>query len=400
MNPAKTFAAAMLQRLRDISSSNLFSARVMNTAFGYIGARAYPLSAEASESFDPIADVSELKALRERLELENIPIKYPNRIRSNHRMYGIKQALFGDAYTRPGIPAIEHGLFLGDFIIPEDTVQTAAPAAVTFGTFRKEAIQKRQNLPVFMVGPYSHYVTPHYSPEQLLEAKRAMGRTLIVYLSHSTHDSTIDRGSGDSRYKWLEKVATSYDTVLISTYWWDLVHPDVDLLSRMGFKIVSCGLMHDRNFLSRQRTLLELADSAVGDGIGTHIGYCLEANVPFQLIDMNTRLTLNSDAQSGEVNKVGHRGPARDQVAFLRQLFTENTQSIELQKEMVDHLWGFSSIRTREELSAIEEISLEIASRSRGNTSRYNHTALNLLSDYSGDDQKERLLAEALGVIR
>ncbi|WP_460779162.1 hypothetical protein [Microbacterium shaanxiense] len=329
---------------------------------------AYAEYADRSESLDPVADVAALRALREAVARNQIPVKYPDRIASNNRMYGIKTALFGSHALDPGAPAIEHGLFFGDFVIPEDTVQTAAPMVATFSDYRKRIIERYQRTPVAAVGPYSRYAAPHYDDEQIASMKKTMGRTLLVFLSHGTHDAKVER---TGRYAWLTDLAPEFDTILINTFWWDLLDDDVRYLEDQGFRIVSCGLTHDRNFLRRFRTLLMLADSAIGDGIGTHVGYCLADNVPYRYVDSSSSITLQGSAS--DLGKFGTRSVKNPAIAEVQAAFLNaSLDQIEPRSwQTADKYWGFSSHKSPAELESILQEGREILRRSRGFARRF-----------------------------
>lgn len=386
-----------LTALRGASGATLRSTVVANEFLGKKGAKDYVELADLSETLDPIANVEPLLEIRDRVDFEGISVGYPDRIASNNRIYGIKRSIFGDEPLGPESPAVEHGLFLGNFVIPEDTVQTAAPAVVTFGDYRQKTIRARQNLPVFKVGAYTRYATPHYSVDRIAREKAELGRTLLVFLSHTTPDSSHGEHLGD-RLGWLDEFAAGFDSVLVSVYWWNLADPEVSHLRSRGYRIVSCGLMHDRNFLSRLKTLLLLADEAVGDNIGTHVGYLLDQGVPFRLFG-GVPVVLLPEARTANDRKFGVRAVDPAILASLEQTFdVEAGLSIAEARNIASPLWGFEYERSRAELAAIADIARDVVAVSGGRTKRYGAAARELLSTYQATNEtKHALLSEALG---
>ena len=377
---------SLQETLRLLGSRNLLTAQVANRVFGLVGSKDYRAQSERSELIDGISDVASLIQIRDSFRQDDAKPRFPDRIDSNNRMYGIKRSLFGARHRELTVPAIEHGLFLGDFVIPADTIETGAPAVATFGSYRKRVIQARQDVPVFEVGPYIHYAQPHVGFEQLLAMKEKLGRTLLVYISHSTWDAQIERAADP--FSWIEEYAAEFESVIVSVFWWDLEREFVRDLLAKGYHVTSCGLMHDRNFLARQKTVLMLADFAIGDGVGTHSGYCLHEGVPYRFVDVNTRVILNQ-AAGRESQEFGTRA-SMDVVEAVKDIFRDADQPPEQMRRdpVLNELWGFDSVRTGAELESILNISRRVARRSWGNRRNFLRALETIVDEGAGDEGK------------
>jgi len=385
----------VVERIRLALSGHLGLAWLLNSLLGRIGAKRYVELARRSEELDPVVDLSAVIGLRRALAADGTNPRYPNRIESVNRIYGIKLALFGEASERLGGPAIEHGPFFSNIIYPADTVYTAAPTCVTFGKFRQDAVQSHQDIAVFTVGPYLQYAEPHYSESRLRRLKEEWGNTLLVYPAHTAPDSSID-ATAAARFGWIDELASSFDTVAVSIFWWDVLKEDVEYLRRRGYRLVSFGLTHDRRFLSRQKSLLSLADEVAGDGIGTHIGYAIGEGVPFTFVRSEAALALD-DAQRRWASDLDRRREGLLLEERLKEELVRNARASSSSYDLVNHIWGLDQTKSREELSAIAEISMAVARRSWGFRGRYLSAAEGLLAEYeSSDPVKYALLADAM----
>ena len=69
-------------------------------------------------------------------------------------------------------------------------------------------------------------------------------------------------------------------------YWKDiLLHLDSPF-SAKGYKIVTAGHIYDPQFLCRLKSIFLLADVAMGNALGTNIGYSIAMGVPYYFYDM------------------------------------------------------------------------------------------------------------------
>jgi hypothetical protein len=386
--------AGLRNAVRRLSSGNSYVHRAVNRLFGSGRETGYIKLLSLSEAEDPVADITGIREIRSKMARDHIEQRFPDRVQSAARIYGIKEALFGDQAARLDTPAIEHGLFLGSHISRADTLYSGAATYASFSSFRREQIQKYRNVPVFAVGPYLSYARPFYGSQRQAEEKRSLGRTLLVYPAHSTHDSRLD--SDAERFQWLKRAARGFDSVLVNVYWWDINELYVDHLEAQGYRIVCAGLMHDRNFLARQRTILRLADHVVSDGIGTHIGYAVSEGRPFSLVsNIHEAKTTERRPPNERLN--------RSQVASHAAINTEladaftNAETIGTrQHDIVNYYWGLDQRKSQDELEAIRSITADLIRQTGGFAALVPTAARRLLCTYEETDPlKLRLLADA-----
>ncbi len=339
-------------------------------------------------SIDSIQDVEALRQFRHMIEKDDVPYFTTDANWSNSHIYGIWDSLFGNtAIPLWFTPSVEHGLIFYSEIFT-DTRYTARPAIATFGDYRRKVIRGHTDRPIFTVGPYIHYAKPYYNAKIFASLKAQMGRTLLVFPTHSTNDSSITQDQ-ERFIKEVDHAASDFDTVLVSAFWWNVDDPLIYALENRGYHIASAGFRDDVQFLSRLRTMIELADVAVGDSMGTHVGYVLSMGKPYYHMNMGTRIYSIEQREWGMDPKEKLK---EDILASL------SATDYDVRKVMAlsEPYWGYSYERTREDLRIMTELSCEIGRRSGGWVSRFGSTARKMLAQMDEDSLEAKLLAEAL----
>lgn len=341
---------------------------------------------EASQD-DSIADISWLRSFRKNVAEGKRPFYTTDCNFSNSHIYGIWDSLFGNLGLDPVItPSIEHGLIFHNQVF-NDIQDTARAACVTFGNFRKAIIRQYTGIPVFCVGPYIHYAEPSYDKEKLCAEHKKNGRTLLIFPMHST-DISVIKADIQNYILQLKEKQDEFDTVLINTFWWNLNDPLTQALEAEGYRIVSAGFRDDIMFLRRLKTLIQMSDSVMGDSIGTHVGYCIDCNVPFSFEPSGSSMTINAKKENRDLNFVNQ------QVEKIAAAFAHAQSITSEQRKLCAYYWGTEQVRTQEQIKIIADLSAEITQRSHGWSSRFPTTARNLLSELSG--MEKELLKDAL----
>ena len=377
--------------LRIVPSQNTYMNQIIHRIISCTALKNVMNICDEMVSFDTIKDVYPLKAFRQEIEKGKIAYKTKDINFENTHYYGIWHTLFG--WSKDSIvetPAIEHGLILYNMVC-SDTRFTARAGIATLGKFRQDIIQKYQKIPVFTVGPYIHYAESFYSTSIIIEEKKKLGKTLVVFPIHS---SPSDKYTIPIKQycNYLSKLARNFNSVLVCTYWWDLNSPMIDMLSAEGYRIVSAGFEDDVSFLSRLKSILSLADFTAGNSIGTHIGYCVYMGKPFLFIDTGYKF------QSSRPKRRGYSTDFYNSIEQkIKKVFLDTETVNEHQRAVCNLYWGLDQIKTREELEAICQITQSITRRAKGFTAIYPKVAHKLLYQYQeADPLKYQLLQDAL----
>ncbi len=347
------------------------------------------ISCELSKT-DSLMDIEPLKEYRNRIDNEGQPFWSYNLNKTESRMYGIHKALFGDINDKEVyFPSAEHGLIFHNSNW-SDTENTVRASCVTFGDFRKEILQKFYDTPVFCVGPYIHYAEDYYKPEKFFDIKNKIGKNLLVFPTHGTDDAKITYSEKCFADKIFE-LKNDFDSVTVCVFWWNLNDPMVSFLREKGCHIVSAGYREDPNFLSRLKTIIDLSDLAIGDSIGTNVGYCISRNKPFAYFESETdkKDFCKTDTEDERFVK--------EHTDNLKNIFKDAYSIGEAQLKACNYYWGLDKIKTREQLHDIYNANKKITIACNGWASKYANCARQLLSDTSKLSKDEiAVLSEAL----
>ncbi len=340
------------------------------------------------QSVDTISDIKPLMEFRK--QVDNGKLWYTNdKLYTFEHVYGYWKNIFGKNLEKQKFlfsPVLEHGLILYDALFDEGTV-TSKPAIATFGSFRKKIIHKYSNLPVFCVGPYIHYADNYYSNDQIEEMKKRQGKTLLVFPAHSTDGDKYEWMVEDYIYN-INALATCFDTVIVCVFWWNINDKLTQRFIEEGYRVVSAGYNGDVNFVNRLKTIIGLADYAVGDGIGTNVGFCISEKVPYMYIPNLSRMTDCVEKEKESINSI-YSPQSEIQSVFLKRE-NEITQQ---QMKVVDKYWGINSIKTDSQINLINDICEDIVSISKGWTGKYSEAITNLMKEYEKyDAEKWKLL--------
>lgn len=339
---------------------------------------------------DSLRDTEPLKRFKERIVNEKIPFWSYDVNKTESRMYGIHDSLFGSISDREiFFPSAEHGLIFHNKNW-SDTQNTVRASCVTFGKFRKEVLEKFYSTPIFCVGPYIHYAEDYYDEETFSRIKERLGKNLLVFPTHGTDDAKITYSEKCFSAK-IDELRKAYDSVTVCVYWWNLDDPIINKFKEKGYHIVSAGYREDPKFLSRLKAIIDLCDQSIGDGIGTNIGYCLSRGKPFAYFD--------SETEKEDFNQTDNEDRlfVKKHMDILKDVFREAYFIKERQLEAADYYWGLNQIKTREELYGIYSINKKITVACRGNAGKYAEYARKLLNDKTAlEDIEYKLLQEGM----
>lgn len=342
--------------------------------------------------WDTISDISLLKKFRADID-HGREFKSPSPIWANTHIYGIWYSLFNDI-VQDNIqysPAVEHGLIFYNQIF-DDIFSTSRCAYATFSPFRKKIIRSHISEPVFCVGPYIHYAKSFYNEDKFQRMKKKLGRTLLVFPIHSTDLSHVTYEEDDFIRK-IKKVENQYDSVLVNAFWWNINDRIIDRLSAEGYHITSAGFQDDTMFLSRLKTIICLADCAMGNSVGTHIGYCLHENVPFILVGSKRYKETTFDRKEKEFasTRVSHMQKIREAFSTDQPFITEE------QRQLTNYYWGDDCIKTSYELIQICRITKDLHNITCGNTFLNKMAVKKLLKKYKNENKDlYKILNDAL----
>lgn len=269
--------------------------------------------------------------------------------------YGIGGTLRGfSSYLLPIRAAIEHGVYFGSHVSDEETVHSGLPAIITFSEVRRYHISARTSKHSFAIGPYIAYANSLLDTEDIARIRIELGRTLVVFPSHSISgiQSIFDIGHLiDSILCFKDR--HHFESVVVCLYWSDVLQGRAHHYLKSGFKVVSAGHIDDPLFLRRLRSILLLADYSYSNSVGTHVGYSVFLGVPhtIELQDVSHSATGDSRGLSDSSEESTSRFAETSHVARLFRVYS--TEISQQQYDICVKYFGFDCVRSPEQLHAV-----------------------------------------------
>lgn len=245
------------------------------------------------------------------------------------------------------VTTIEHGLYIGS-LVPSRHLKSRFKNIITFSEYRKNFIRTKTDQNIITVGPYINYAKPLYSSEKIKSKKKKLGKTLVVFPSHSI-DSVYANYDIPEFIKYIKnfKKKYSFDSVLVCMYWKDIELNNHTQYELSGFRVVTAGHSYDANFLSRLKTILLVSDAALTNSVGTHVGYSVSLNKPIQIWNGSKLEYLPISGKEEKAQKELNQRQGNDLNTHLDDtqrisaVFSRFNESISKQQlECVEYYWG------------------------------------------------------------
>lgn len=274
----------------------------------------------------------------------------------NSSYYGITYHLKKYAQTNKIIGLnSEHGLYFGDYVEKESEGKSVRKN-VTISNKRLDILKKADVSNGISVGPYINYVPEYYDSSKTKKIKKDLGKVLLAFPPHSTR--TVDAVYDKKLFiDYLNKQKENFDTIMVCFFYKDIQNGAHINYKENGFLIVSAGHMFDANFLSRQKTMISLADHTVSATVGTHIGYCIFLGKSHEIVNLS-----NNNINGNKHKSIDKKNDNQDLANIVRPMFDrdedlmletflEGTNSTDEEKyKLASEYWGFDCVRTNTEL--------------------------------------------------
>lgn len=254
-------------------------------------------------------------------------------------------------YDKPIKACLEHGVYFGVVQIPSETFDSGLPGIINFSNFRKKHLRPITSKPIIPIGPYIHYVESYCTEEEVRSYKRKFGKTLLVFPSHSLCGVTTHYDY-QNWIDFIEKIKKEHEfkTVVVCLYYTDIELSRNEIYEGKGYLVTCCGRRNDPDFLRRQRALISIADYTISNSVGTHIGYCVYMEKPHIVFNQQIQYTGAGIEQAvSKIEDEAIKNTNEVKKEFI--LFTNHIT--EAQKAVCEKFWGFSEIKTPEEICEI-----------------------------------------------
>lgn len=253
----------------------------------------------------------------------------------------------------------EHGIVYTDNVDGPYRVHEYLPSMVA-SPYRVNILKNQPNFKgAYAIGPYIHYAESLLSDDQISEEKDRLGRTLLVFPSHSI-DGIVKKFDYANFINKINEISNDFDSVRVCMYWKDVLLNNHTPYIKEGFEVVTAGHSSDYYFLPRLKSIIESSDMAMANDIGSQLGYCLYLNKPYYLTSMDeVSFSNETDSENDKLmlfkeNRVWDKVNSSDNVVMIKKLFSTPQEKISKdQYNLINYLWGFDCIKSKNELKKI-----------------------------------------------
>lgn len=274
-----------------------------------------------------------------------------------NKVYGIGYVMRRYADVGDIRAAIEHGMRPNTTYGLNETFDTSVPAIFTFGPYRYDVLKNKGNKLIFEIGPYIHYASALYEEFEIQAIKRNLGRTLLVFPSHSVEEvNTITDIRKLIDYTNNVCITQGYRSVLVCMYFVDILQGLHRIFEKAGYTVVTAGRREDINFYSRLKAIISIADGVISEGMGTHFGYCVYLGKPIVYFDNSMQTVYNENRCSTDRIEQTQMVIAENDKfnQKIKQIFSGGLDGISKEQyEFCNKYWGFEYIKSPEELREI-----------------------------------------------
>lgn len=282
-------------------------------------------------------------------KMKQIPSNKLNDVYSIKRVFG-ESLLYGHGYSLlqfanlsikniKYLPILEHGIPYSNFDSSKYKVNNAY---IFQGKNNDLNWRKTKNNPAYYVGPYIHYCDYVYDKQKISDLKKEMGKTLLLFLPHSieTKQFSIDV---NNIITGIEKACGKVDTILACVYCMDCIN--MPRIEGINIRYVSAGFKLDWRFVSRLKTIIELADIVYYTSFSSSIGYAFY---------LNKQIICNPNAKDYEQVKKEIGEESLSKLELFNKLFGPSSKATYEEKvAFINHYWGLDEIKTKEEIRSI-----------------------------------------------
>lgn len=322
-------------------------------------------------------------------EISNISTKNKDYIHEKYFFninYGISQNLNRySGYKKPIDACIEHGVYFGNYVNKEETILSGLPAVITFSDVRRNWIRAYTSKPVITIGPYIHYTEEFYSTEKFNIEKERLGKTLLVFPTHSIDDVDVAYDI-EMFIKEIKKVQveSNVKSVLCCLYWKDILNGLGKEYLKENFYVVTAGYRNDKHFLSKLKSIISLSDITMSNDLGTHLGYCVYLGKPHYIFEQHKKYYGKQQSVYKETNKtLNYKETYQLEKNEIVNLFNSYSNSItESQYAICNKYWGFDQIKSRQELYISFALINKLLRFSKGEETKF----INKLKNYYGEN--------------
>lgn len=247
----------------------------------------------------------------------------------------------------------EHGIIYTDYVGGAFRIHEYLPSMVA-SQYRIDILKKQKGYKgAYAIGPYIHYADSLLSKEEVKAEKERLGRTLLVFPSHSI-DCITAHFDYESFINKIKETSKDFDSVRICMYYQDINLKRHIPYQKEGFEVVTAGHFNDYNFLKRLKSIIEISDVTMANSIGTHLGYSIYLNKPHYLTKQEINYDVTDKVNEKNTKEATAILDKNDNVAKITDLFSEYNENITKdQQKLIGYLWGFDEVKSPKEMKSL-----------------------------------------------
>jgi len=212
--------------------------------------------------------------------------------------------------------------------------------------------QRYYDIPIIEVGPYIRYAMPSLNQSQTEALKNKLGRTLVAFPMHN--DLFWETDYEEEKFnQYLCEEKHHYDSIIICLHMFDLTEEKIQYYNNIGVLPVSLGVRMDQLYLSKLRSLMDLADTVLTNYIGAVLNHATALNKTVTWFEPDN-LTLSGVPQMQKIPEFEER--KLKLIHSLRHGETLSPEAI----ACCEDLYRQKIFRSPEEMCAIFEMNEEI----------------------------------------
>ena len=255
----------------------------------------------------------------------------------------------------------EHGAAFTSTLEAGFRVHESLPT-ITCSEFRKNAILSQKNNGVYSIGPYIAYAKSLLSKSELKEEKNNLGKNILVFPLHSTNKTEYNYNLEKFTNEIL-KFSDDYDSITVCLFWKDVEKGLDKYYKNLNFNVVTAGYMTDPLFLKRLKSIIELSDITISNGIGSHTGYCIYLKKPHIYIPTETTFVINKTPTDSNIRDKLARyleeqfdmKTEHDDLNTIKSILSDKNRKLDENLDILDRYYGFNQVKTKKELKKIVE---------------------------------------------
>lgn len=244
---------------------------------------------------------------------------------------------------------IEHGIALNNFCWVQGEIDVKGNSGVIVSSrYREKVVKQHTNKPIYNIGRLILYADSYLDDISFKELKKKWGKVLLYFPVHSTHFTTA---FPDKNIAWDQiNQITEFDTIVVCLYWKDILNGVAEFYKSKKCICVTAGHIFDPLFLSRLRSIIELADMTVCDEVCGSFGNSLALGKPCMVLNNSCIRKFDVESDKSEFKNIDEDVNWRK----LNNLFNHPYRTLsEEQFQAVDYYYGLTKKCSPEEIRSI-----------------------------------------------